>query len=46
MLRYTCNSFIFKSLHVTENLPVTYSENRINLNGDLPHPAPKDGKCP
>ena len=31
---------------LSENLPVTYSENRENLNGDLPHFAPKNDKLP
>ena len=41
MLRY--NIFI-KAIWV--KLPETYSENRENLNGDLPHFAHKDDKLP
>ena len=31
---------------LSENLPVTYSENRENLNSDFLHFAPKDDKLP
>ena len=35
--KFTCVPFIPHGRGLSENLPVTYCENRENLNGDLPH---------